>query len=161
MWKSFAVIAVALLVSTGPAPAQTPTPEALAAARAVVQTMKISDQYKALLPGILLAIKPLLIQDRPETERDFDTSTAKMAEDAYASHFNAMIEAAAAVYANNFTIEELREMDAFYRKPVGQKVLEKSQALAQQTDQIGREGSRKAAEDLRVRLAETMRQKAK
>jgi hypothetical protein len=161
MRKSFAVIAVVLFVSTGAAPAQTATPEALAAARTLVSTMKISDQFKGLLPGILLAIKPLLIQDRPETERDFDTNAPKFAEGAYASHLNAMIEAAATIYANNFTVDELRDMEAFYRKPVGQKVLEKSQALAQQMDQIGRDGSRKAAEDLRVRLAEIMRQKAK
>ena len=161
MSRVLTIIGVLLLASVGAASAQTPSPDAMAAARTLVHTLKISDQYKALLPAILLSIKPLLIQDRPETEREFDTNAPKVAEGAYAPHFNAMVDAAAKVYASNFTVDELREMEAFYRKPAGQKLLEKSQAIGPQVDQIGRDGSRKAADDLRVKLAEIMRQKAK
>ena len=71
MSKLLTIIGVVLLASVGTASAQTPSPDAMAAARTLVQTLKVSDQYKALLPAILLTIKPLLIQDRPETERDF------------------------------------------------------------------------------------------
>ena len=70
-----------------------------------------------------------------------------------------MVDSAASVYATNFTVDELREMDAFYRLPVGQKLLQKSQAITQQCIQIGQDASRKAAEDLRMRLTELLRQK--
>jgi hypothetical protein len=56
-------------------------------------------------------------------------------------------------------VDELREIDAFYRLPVGQKLLQKSQAIAQQCIQIGQDASRKATEDLRMRLTELLRQK--
>jgi hypothetical protein len=120
---------------------------------------RLSDQYKALLPVILLGLKPVLTQDRPELERDFDAKLPTMAE-AYAPYYTAMVDGAAAIYASNFTVEELREMEAFYRRPAGQKLLDKSQALNQQSTQIGQDISRKATEDLRARLAELLRQKA-
>ena len=79
--------------------------------------------------------------------------------DAYAPYYSSMVDSAASLYASNFTEDELREIDAFYRLPVGQKLLQKSQAITQQGIQIGQDASRKAAEDLRARLTELLRQK--
>jgi len=121
-------------------------------------TMKLSDQYRALLPGILLGLRPALTQDRPEIERDFDAMLPTIVE-AFAPYYNAMVDNIATVYANNFTAGELREIEAFYRQPVGQKLLQKSAALAQQSNQVGQDSSRKAADELRARLTEALRKK--
>lgn len=160
MSKRVTIIGVLLLFSISAAPAQTPSPDAMSAARNLVNTLKLSDQYKALLPAILLSIKPALTQDRPEIEREYDAMTPTI-RDAYTPYFNAMVDAATTVYANNFTVDELREIEAFYRRPAGQKLLQKSQAITEQTAQIGQDGGRKAAEDLRTRLTESLRQKGK
>lgn len=148
-----------LLFSIGPAPAQTPSPEAMSAARSLVATLKLNERYKALLPAILLGIKPVLTQDRPEIESDFEALKPTMAE-AYTPYYNAMVDGIAAVYAGNFTAEELRELDAFFRRPAGQKFLEKWPAITQQSVQIAEDGSRKAAEGLRTMLTQMLRQKA-
>ncbi len=152
------IIASMLLFSICAASAQTPSPDAMTAARSLVTTMKLSEQYKALLPAILLTLKPALTQDRPEIERDYDAMMPTII-DAFTPYYNAMLDDVATVYANNFTVGELREIEAFYRQPVGQKLLEKTQALTQQSNQVGQDASRKAAEDLRVRLTEALRQK--
>ena len=157
--KRLLVVSSVLLLSIGPAPAQTPSSEAMSAARSLVTTLKLTEQYKALLPAILLSIKPALTQDRPEIESDFEAKKPKMAE-AYAPFYNAMVDAIAAVYATNFSVEELRELDAFYRRPAGQKFLEKWPAISQQSVQVGEDGSRKAAEGLRTSLTPLLRQKA-
>ena len=78
MSKRLMIIGVMLLVSISTAPAQTPSPEALAVARSLISTMKLTDQYKALLPVILLSIKPALVQGRPEIERDYDAMAAQI-----------------------------------------------------------------------------------
>jgi hypothetical protein len=152
------ITACLFLFSVSAAPAQTPSPDAMTAARSLVTTMKLSDQYKALLPGVLLGLRPALTQDRPEIERDYDAMMPMLVE-AFTPYYSAMVDGAATIYANNFTVAELRELEAFYRQPVGQKLLAKSQALAQQSAQVGQDVSRKAAEDLRVRLTEALRQK--
>jgi hypothetical protein len=158
MSRRLSIIASILVFSIGASQAQTPSPDAMAAARALVTTMKLSEQYKALLPAILLGLKPAVTQDRPEIERDYDAILPMLA-DAFAPYYSAMVDDIAAVYANNFTASELREIEAFYRQPIGQKLLEKTPAIAQRSMQVGQDASRKAADDLKGRLTEALRQK--
>ncbi len=158
MSRHLLIAASMLLSSLCASQAQTPSPDAMTAARSLVTTMKLSDQYKALLPAILLGLRPALTQDRPEIERDYDAMMPTIV-DAFAPYNNAMVENIATIYANNFTAGEMREIEAFYRQPVGQKLLIKSQAIAQQTNQVAQDASRKAAEDLRARLTQALRQK--
>ena len=106
--KDLMVVGSVFLLSIGVAPAQTPSPEAMSAARSLVTTLKLSDQYKALFPVILLSIKPALVQGRPEIERDYDAMTATVA-NVYTPHYNAMVDSIATVYASNFSVDELRD----------------------------------------------------
>ena len=150
------VVGILLLVSS--ASAQAPSPEAMNTARKLVVTLKIADQYRALLPQLLLKLRPVVAQDRPEIERDYDAMTAPGAE-IYAPFFTAMVDQIAAAYAANFTLDELRQIEAFYAQPVGQKFLVQSDALAQATARIGQDASQKAADELKQRLIEALRQK--
>ena len=158
MVRRLLIVACLLLLSAPATRAQTPTADAMAAARSLVNTMKLADQYKALLPAILLSLKPALTQDRPEIEQDYDAMLPMIA-DAFTPYYTSMIDGIATVYANNFTAAELRDIEAFYRQPVGQKMLEKMPAIGQQALAVGQEIGRKAAEDLRQRLTEALRQK--
>ena len=158
MARRFVIIACALLCSISTSNAQTPSPEAMSAARGLVTTMNLAEQYKALLPAILLGLRPALTQDRPEIERDYDAMMPMIA-DAFTPYYAAMVDGIATVYAKNFTVGELVEIEAFYRRPAGQKLLDKSPAIMQQSAQVGQDVSRKATEELRARLSEALRQK--
>jgi hypothetical protein len=158
MFRRLLIIAGMLSLSIGAASAQTPSPDAMTAARSLVTTLKLADQYKALLPAILLTLKPALTQDRPEIERDYDAMMPTIV-DAFTPYYTAMVDGIATIYASNFTAAELREIEAFYRQPVGKKLLEKEQAIEQQSIKVGQDASRKATEDLRKRLTEALRQK--
>jgi len=156
--KRLLIIGSLLLCWGGAAEAQAPSSEAMTAARELVTTLKFSERYKALLPAIFLSIKPALTQERAEIERDYDAMTATVA-DAYTPHYNAMMESVVTLYASKFSVQELREIEAFYRKPAGQKFLQTSPGLLQQSIQIGEDGTRKAAEDLKARMTQLVRQK--
>jgi uncharacterized protein len=158
MIRRLLIVACLLLLSAPATRAQAPTPDAMAAARSLVNTMKLADQYKALLPAILLNLKPALTQDRPEIERDYEAMMPMIA-DAFTPYYTSMVDGIAAVYAANFTTAELRDIEAFYRQPTGQKMLEKMPVVSQQALAVGQEIGRKAAEDLRQRLTEALRQK--
>jgi uncharacterized protein len=152
------IIAGIFLCLTCGAMAEVPSPEALAAARSLVTTLKISDRYKALLPGILHSLKPALVQDRPEIERDYDAMTTVIA-DVYTPFYNAMLDNAATIYANTFSIDEMHQIEAFYRLPVGQKFLQAQPAIVQQGTDAAQEISRKASDEIRARLTDALRQK--
>lgn len=158
MPRRLLTIAGVLLVLISGAVAQAPSPEAMTAARKLVATMKIADQYRAILPQLLLKLRPVVAQDRPEIERDYDAMTAA-GSDIYAPFLAQMVDQIAAVYATSFTVDELRQIEAFYAGPVGQKWLAKSDALAQAGAQIGQDVSRKATDELKQRLTEALRQR--
>ncbi|SFI93281.1 DUF2059 domain-containing protein [Bradyrhizobium sp. cf659] len=158
MSRRLLTIAGALLFLVCGASAQAPSPEAMNAARKLVVTLKIADQYRVLLPQLLLKLRPVVAQDRPEIERDYDALTAPGSE-IYAPFVTSMIDQIAALYAASFTVDELRQIEAFYAQPAGRKFLEKSDALAQASMQIGQDVSQKAADELKQRLIEALRQK--
>jgi uncharacterized protein len=138
--------------------AEAPSREALSAARSLVTTLKLEERYKALLPAILLSLKPALVQDRPEIERDYDAMSVMVA-DIYTPFLNAMLDNAAMIYANTFTIDEMHQIEAFYRQPVGQKFLQAQPAIVQKSTETAQDISRKAAEEIRSRLTDALRQK--
>jgi uncharacterized protein len=158
MVRRLLMVACLLLSSAFAARAEAPSPDAMTAARSLVTTMKLADQYKALLPAILLSLKPALTQDRPEVERDYEAMMPMIA-DAFTPYYASMVDGIASIYATNFTAAELRDIEVFYRQPTGQKMLEKMPAVSQQALAVGQEISRKATEDLRQRLTEALRQK--
>jgi uncharacterized protein len=90
------------------ASAQTPTPETTVAARGLVATLKIGEQYKMLLPPILLRIKPAVTQAKAELENNYDI---------IATQAGGLDLPAAAMYAANFSVDEMRQMEAFFPQP--------------------------------------------
>ena len=158
MPKRSLMIVVVLCLSVCAAPAQTPDPDVTAAARSLVETMKLNDRFKAILPLILQGLKPAFVQDRPDVERDFDALLPKMTE-AFAPYYSSMVDAIAAIYADNFTAQELRDIENFYRQPTGQKLLAKTQTILQQSMQVGQTFGKKAAEDLAQRMADELRKR--
>jgi hypothetical protein len=159
MYKSIlTVIGALILLSVGVARAETPAPDAMAAARSLVTTLRLTDRYQTLLPGILFSLRPTLTQGRPEIERDFDALVPTVLE-TYRKYYNSMIDGAAALYADTFSADELRAIDAFYRSPAGQKYMEKSGDLTRFSQRIGEEVSRKAADDLKTHMSQALREK--
>jgi hypothetical protein len=158
MCRHLSIISGFFLCFTLAASAQTPPRDAMVAARSLVTTLKVGEQYKMLLPAILLRIKPVVTQERAELENDYDLIATQVG-GLYTSYYNEMLEQAAAIYAANFSIDEMHQMEAFFRQPAGEKLIEKWPAIVQQTTQIGQDVSRKAADELRIRLIDALRQK--
>jgi uncharacterized protein len=91
------------LIFPGRADAQTqPDPDALAAATELIISLRVTDQFKLTLPAILQALKPLVSQGRPETEREFDAVTPVVL-DAMNTRVSELLGQIAAVYARNLS----------------------------------------------------------
>jgi hypothetical protein len=67
-----------------------------------------------------------------------------------------LLEGAARIYANNFTIDEMVQFENFYRLPVGQTLLQTSQEI---TRRRSARMSVASAEELKLRLTEALRRK--
>ena len=156
-WMLVACLTVCLS-AVGPAHSQSPDPDALAAARELLTTMRFSDQFKAILPVVIENLKPAIVQNRPQVERDFDTITPLLLE-SMNTRLNELGEATAAVYADNFTAGELRNITAFYLTPTGQKFLQKLPAIMQQSMAIGQKFGQAVTNELQSRMTDELRKR--
>jgi hypothetical protein len=107
---------------------------------------------------IMQQLKPTIVQGRPEVERDFDVILPQVVE-AMRARSDAFVDAIAVIYAHNFTADELRQLTAFYRGPVGQKFLEKMPLIAQERMTMGQKFGQELAGDLRNRIIEELRKR--
>jgi hypothetical protein len=103
-------------------------------------------------------MKPALLVGRPEMEKDFDAVMAVLIEGMNA-RVGEIIDQIAGIYGQNFTASELRDAAAFYRSPVGQKILDKQPAMMQETMTMGQNFGRSVANDLQERLIEELRKR--
>lgn len=147
-----------LLLLTVPVRAQSPGPDAAVAARELIDTIKLADQFKEILPTILQQLKPVIAQNRPAVERDLDAimpilldkMTARLAE---------LESTMVSIYASNFTAAEIRELTAFYKAPTGQKFLQNTPVITQQTIAAGQKFGQSVAEEARKQMLEALRGK--
>ena len=70
--RTLAVCLAVCLLAVFPARAQSPSPDAIAAAHELIVTMRAADYFKAIMPTIVQGLKPAIVQGRPQVERDYD-----------------------------------------------------------------------------------------
>jgi uncharacterized protein len=154
----FGGVLAAVVFSAAPAAPQSPPADTMAAARELVVASRAGDQIKTLLPLIFQQLKPMIVQNRPEIERDFDQLMPLMLE-----MMNARIEefadAMALIYARNFTAAELRQIQAFYHTPAGQKLLDRMPTIAQESMALGQKVGQAIAKDMQGRVIEELRKR--
>jgi hypothetical protein len=160
--RLIAIFAALAWFAAAPVHAQTatpaPAPEALAAAKELMETMRLTKQYEAILPGLLKALKPSIVQGRPEVDQAYD-AIEPMLLDGFRSRLADLTDAIATIYASNFSAEDLQAMIAFYKTPVGQKMLDKLPAVTQQTLSVGSRFGQSVGQDLRGRMIQELRKK--
>ena len=155
VWTLVACLALTL-VFAAPAPAQ--SPEALAAAKDLMATMRSADQFKSILPALMRALKPAVVQNRPEVERDFDALVPMLLETMNA-RVTEILDKVAAIYARNFTVAELNEVAAFYRGPTGQKFVQRLPSVMQESMAVGQQFGQQIGTELQQRMIEELRKK--
>lgn len=135
-----------------------PSPEAMTLARELVVTVRLADQFKALLPAVLASLKPSLVQGRAEVARDYDAMVPVLTK-GFEARLGELIDAVTQIYAKNFTTDEMRTLLAFYRTPTGTKLLDKTPSLTQQTMAAGQAFGRSVGSDLQQQMIEALRKK--
>ena len=68
-FRSLAACLVLTLMSAAPAPAQ--SPDSVAAAKDLMVVMHSADNFKTIMPQLMAALKPAIVQGRPDVEKDY------------------------------------------------------------------------------------------
>jgi len=140
-------------------PAPPPAPENLAAARELIVVMRATDQFKAVLPTILQNMKAAVVQNRPEMEKNYDAMAPLLAQAANA-RVSELTEQMAQIYARHFSVDEMKQLAAFYQSPIGQKLLAEQPAIARETMAAGQQFGRALALDIQTRALDALRKQS-
>lgn len=104
------------------------------------------------------ALKPAIVQGRADVARDYDAMMPALLE-GFQGRLGEMAEMVAAVYARNFSAEDMRAATAFYKSPAGQRFLQSMPAVTAQTMAVGQQFGMQVGEQMKARIIEEMRKK--
>jgi hypothetical protein len=124
---SVAGLAVVLALAGAPAGAQTPAPKppsaaALAAAKQILALKNANAMYANAVPNIVEQTKTKLLAANLNYQKDLNEAAVVVAKD-LAGREKEIGEGMAQIYANQFTEQELIDLVAFYKSPLGQKLI--------------------------------------
>jgi hypothetical protein len=117
-------VLLVLLLPAAPATAQTPSPEALSTAKELIETMHYTEHLTSVLAMMMKALKPTTVKKDPAKADLFDDVLMPAMSKAIQARLPKLTEEAALVYSRNFSGEDLKVLNAFYKTPAGQKLLQ-------------------------------------
>jgi hypothetical protein len=102
----------------------TPPPaSAIAAATELLAIKKTATVYQNIVPTVIQRTKDIILQNNLNLQKDLEEISVKLAGE-LGSRREEIGKAMAVVYATNFTEQELKDLIAFYKSPLGQKFLD-------------------------------------
>jgi hypothetical protein len=123
-------VALALAFSPQPAGAQQPppaaplkpvSPSAMQAARDLLTVKGVNQVYANAIPNIVQRAKDQFLANNLSYQKDLN-EVAVMVAQTEAGKDKEIGEQMAKIYANDFTEQELKDLTAFYKSPLGQKL---------------------------------------
>ncbi|ABE39291.1 DUF2059 domain-containing protein [Rhodopseudomonas pseudopalustris] len=125
-------LALGIALSAGHAMAQAkpPTPAAVAAAKEILELKRANTIYANAVPGIVQRTMDTLMQTNLNYQQDLKEVASVVAKN-LAGREKEIGDGMAKIYAQDFTEQELKDLVAFYKTPLGQKLLnEEPKAIA-------------------------------
>jgi uncharacterized protein len=104
-------------------PANTVSPAAIAAAKEILLLKNAAAVYQGAVVSTIQNVKNSLLQNNINLQRDIEEVSLKLARD-LAGKESEIGDGMAVIYATNFSEQELKDLLAFYKSPLGKKSLE-------------------------------------
>jgi uncharacterized protein len=127
-----AALFVLAVASTGPAGAQQPSAGALSAAKELLSVKGAMKIYDPLVNGIVERAKLLFLRTNPTLGKELNEVAASLRSE-YAARIGEVVNETARLYAVRFSEQELKDALAFYKSPVGRKLVAEEPGLAEQS----------------------------
>jgi len=144
--------AVAQAQPAAPAAAQ-PSAEHVALARQVVELSGASASFENVIPAFVEQAKSLFLPTNPDLGRQFNEVGDQLKTE-FQPRVNELIQGIAVAYAQRFTIDELRRIQAFYQSADGQKLVRTIPSIMEETFGRTQQWSQIVTRDLVARFRE-------
>ena len=153
-----AVCALALVALVLPAHAQQPSANAIALAKEIIVAKGAATMYDPVVANLIERTKGALLQTNIMLSRELNDVAAKLRTE-LAPRSAELVNDAARLYAARFTEQELRNTLAFYKSPLGQKVIAEEPAILNQSMSNVQTWAGKFAEEVMIKFRAEMKKK--
>jgi hypothetical protein len=156
-------LAAALLLASsiigGAALAQpAPSASAIATARDLVVTKGGNAMFDPVIVSVVQQTKGALLQTNPQLAKDLN-DVATQVQSEFASRRDELLTYAAKQYADRFSEQELKDMLAFYKSPLGKKMSNVEPQVLDATFEYIQQWGQKVSEDVMNRFRAEMKKK--
>jgi hypothetical protein len=154
--RTLCVVAVAFLALAHDVRAQNaqPTAAAVALAKQIVDLKGATTMFDSVVLGVIEYHKKVLLQANPTSAKDLEAVSNQLAAEFGPRKAEVQMEIARA-YAGRFTEQELKEILAFYKTPLGKKLVnEEPKGVDDATSRVDAWASKYAEEVLTKMRAE-------
>jgi hypothetical protein len=102
---------------------QEPSPAAVALARNVMLAKGVGGIVEPVVRGVIENVKNTFIPTNPNLTRELNDAALTLHKELDGKSSNEVIDQMARIYATRFTEQELKDLLAFYKSPLGQKYI--------------------------------------
>ena len=153
-----AILAVAFAGGVSAQQKPAPSPAAIQMAKEIIALKGATNTFDPLIPGVIEYHRNILIQSNPNLSRDIEQVATKLISDLQGRRVE-LQQSLAISYAQHFTEQELRDAVAFYRTPLGKKLLSEEPKAMEETMKAADTWSKKFADEVVAKLREEMRKR--
>ena len=153
-----AIACLAFAQETRAQTAAQPSAAAVALAREVVEAKGALNMFDSVIVGVIEYHKNVLLQSNPNLQKDLNEVGMRLSAEFAPRRANVQAEIARA-YAGRFTEQELRDILAFYKTPLGKKLIaEEPKGVDEATKRVD-EWANKFSEEVLLRVRAEMKKK--
>ena len=153
-----ALLGLGLLLSSATVGAQQPSATAIATAKELITVKGTTALYDPILIGVVEKAKGVFLQTNPMLQKDLNEVAAKLRTE-LAPRIAEVVNETARLYASRFTEQELKDAIAFYKSPLGRKLLAEEPALADQSMRSAATWADKLSEEVMNKMRAEMRRR--
>ncbi|RTL51282.1 MAG: DUF2059 domain-containing protein [Bradyrhizobiaceae bacterium] len=151
----------ALVIASAPAQAQNaPTPAGIGYAKEILALKHVDILYKDAVPNLVERVKLVLTQNNLNYQKDLNDVSLKVATD-LAGREREIGEQLAKIYATQFTEQELKDLLAFYKSPLGTKSLQQEPQVFEVARQFMDEWAAKMSGEINTKFRLEMKARGK
>jgi uncharacterized protein len=155
---SAAIFASTLVAGTASAQGRAPSAASIAAAKEIMDLKDGLRLFETIVAGVIEQHKNLLLQSNPMLSRDL-TEVADKLRVELAPRRAELDRDIIRVYAQAFTEQELKDVLAFYKSPVGKKLIEQEPRILDNSMARASEWADKLAQEVLERMRAEMKKK--
>jgi uncharacterized protein len=151
-------VVIALVAFTAAAEAQQTSAAALQAAKEIVTITGATALFNPLIPGVVGQAKNLFLQQNPGLAKDLNEIGNKMRDD-LAPRFGELTDEVAKLYASHFSEAELKQLLAFYKSPIGVKLIAEQPKVGEESLKFAQDWANKLSDQVIANMRDELKKR--